>query len=172
MTKYNKALALLLTLASGAFCATATAADKIGVIDVQAVFQKLPQAAAIQTNLQTEFKDRFEEVQRLETDIKFYMEKQQREAATMSEAQKKELEAKIQSLTVEYQEKAKPLDQDWRRRQGEERNRMLAIITQSINTVGKSEKYDLIIQSSAVAYMGERSDNLTEKVIEEASKMK
>ncbi|WP_016955862.1 OmpH family outer membrane protein [Catenovulum agarivorans] len=172
MTKYNKALALLLTLASGVFCASASAAEKIGVIDVQAVFQQLPQAAAIESNINAEFKDRIEEIQRLQTDIKFYMEKQQREAATMSAAQKKELEDKIRTLGAEYQEKAKPLDQDLRQRQGEERNRLLGLIKQSIDKVGAAQKYDIILQSSAVAYLGDEADNLTAKVIEEASKMK
>ena len=172
MTKYNKALALLLTLASGVFCAAATAADKIGVIDVQAVFQQLPQAAAIESNINAEFKDRIEEIQRLQTDIKFFMEKQQRENATMSDAQKKELDDKIRSLGAEYQEKAKPLDQDLRRRQGEERNRLLSLIKQSIDKVGAAAKYDIILQSSAVAYLGSEADNITAKVIEEASKMK
>ncbi|MER2493012.1 OmpH family outer membrane protein [Catenovulum sediminis] len=172
MTKYNKAAALLLTLASGMFCMQANAAQKIGVIDVQAVFQQLPQAAAIESSINAEFKDRIEEIQRLQTDIKYYMDKKQREAATLSEAQKQELDDKIRTLGAEYQEKAKPLDNDLRRRKAEEQNRLLSMIKQSVDKIGASEKYDLILQNTAVVYLGNESDNLSQKVVEAVSKMK
>lgn len=172
MKKYNKAAALLITLAAGLFTLQANAAQKIGVIDVQAVFQQLPQAAAIENAINGEFKDRIEEVQRLQTDIQYYMNKKQRESATLSDAQKKEIDDKIRELGTQYQEKAKPLDADLRRRKAEEQNRLVSMIKKSVDSIGKKEKYDLILQSSAVVYLENDADNLSKKVVDEVSKMK
>lgn len=171
MRTYKKAAALLLALATGAFSLQAQA-EKIGVIDIQAVFQQLPQAAAIESTINAEFKDRIEAVQRLQTDIKYYMDKQQREDTTMGDNDRKELEGKLRALGTEYQEKAKPLETELRRRKAEEQNRLLGMIKQSVDKIGKAEQYDLILQNTAVVYLGDESDNLSQKVIEAVSKLK
>ncbi len=171
MRTYKKAAALLLALATGAFSLQAQA-EKIGVIDVQAVFQQLPQAAAIESGINAEFKDRIEEIQRLQTDIKYYVDKQQRENTTMGEKEKQELEGKLRSLSAEYQEKAKPLETEIRRRKAEEQNRLLGMIKQSVDKIGKDEKYDIILQNTAVVFLGDETDNLSQKVVDAVSKMK
>ena len=56
----------------------------------------------IQETIAAQFKDKTEEVSRLEKDIKYYLEKNQRDAATMSEKEKTELEGKIIALREEY----------------------------------------------------------------------
>ncbi|WP_017445717.1 OmpH family outer membrane protein [Gayadomonas joobiniege] len=172
MKKYNKAAALLVTLAAGFFSLQANAAQKIGVIDVQAVFQQLPQAAAIENTINAEFKDRIEEIQRLQNDIKYYMDKKQREGATLSEAQKNEIDGKIRELGTQYQEKAKPLDAELRRRKAEEQNRLVSMIKKSVDSIGEKENYDIILQSSAVVYLDDDANNLSQKVVDAVSKMK
>ena len=81
-------------LIAGALLTTAMAStsvfaeQKIGAVNVQGVFQAMPQAADIQETIAAQFKDKTEEVSRLEKDIKYYLEKNQRDAATMSEKEK------------------------------------------------------------------------------------
>lgn len=168
MKKFTVAAALALALTTGA----ASAAQKVGVIDVQAVFQQLPQAAMIDSTIRAEFKDRIEAVSRLEQDIKFYMTKQQKEAATMSAEEKEELVKKTLELREEYAAKAKPLDQEIRRRTAEERNKILNVIKQTINAVAAEEKFDIILQANAVAFLANDADNISAKVVEKVSAAK
>ncbi|WP_232824814.1 OmpH family outer membrane protein [Algibacillus agarilyticus] len=172
MKKLTLATSLALALSTGFLSAAATAAQKIGVVDVQAVFQQLPQAASIEAVIRNEFKDRIEEVNRIEQDLKYFMDKQKREAATMSKAENEELVKKALALREDYTNKAQPLDQEIRQRNAEERNKILAVIKQTIDAVAAEEKYDMIIQANAVAYIASEKDNISAKVVDKVSKAK
>ena len=172
MKKFSK------NLISGAFMTTAifssvamAAEQKIGAINVQGVFQAMPQAANIQQDIAVEFKDKTEEVNRLEKDIKYYLEKNQRDAATMSATEKTELEQKIIALRDEYTTKAQPLQKEIQARLQEEQNKLLGLIKQSIDTVAAKEKYDVILNANAVAFIKEEHD-ISKLVLEQVSKVK
>jgi len=150
----------------------AHAADqKIAVVDVQGIFQALPQAAAIQQNIAAEFKDKMEEIKRLEEDLKYYLEKQKRDVATMSEAEIKELEEKLLALRNDYAKKAQPLRQEMEARVAEERNKILGLIKQSIDAIAADGKYDIILNAGAVAFIDDSHD-LSKQVIDKVSAIK
>ena len=88
MKKFTKSLIAGALLSTAMVSSAVLAEQKIGVVNVQGVFQSMPQAASIQATIAAEFKDKTEEVSRLEKDIKYYMEKNQRDAATMSAKKK------------------------------------------------------------------------------------
>jgi outer membrane protein len=147
------------------------AEQKIGAINVQGVFQAMPQAASIQETIAAEFKDKTEEVSRLEKDIKYYLEKNQRDKATMSPKEKTELEQKIVALREEYTGKAQPLQQDIQRRLQEEQNKLLAVIKLGIDAVAAKGKYDVILNANAVAFINPEHD-ISKLVLDQVSKTK
>lgn len=159
-------------LVSGAlFTSAAQAEQKIGVVNVEGVFQNMPQAVEIQQTIAAEFKDQQEEVERLKKDIEYQLNKRQREAATMSETQIKELEDKIIKMRDEYTAKAQPLQKSIQERLTQERNRLLGLIQQSIQTVAAAEDFDLVLQGQAAVFANPDLD-LSEKVLEQVSKIK
>lgn len=165
------------TLVAGALMTTAMmsgavqAEQKIGVVNVQGIFQSLPQAATIQQTIAAEFKDKTEEVSRLEKDIKYYLEKNQRDAATMSDKEKKELETKIIELRDDYTAKAQPLQQEIQKRAQEEQNKLLGLIRQGIEAVSAKEKYDLVLNANAVTFVNPEFD-ISKAVVEQVNKIK
>lgn len=173
MKLLSKSLAVAAVLGSSFLSSAAYAADtKIGVVNVQAIFQSLPQTQAVEGSIREEFKDDLQEVARLEKDIKYYLEKQQRDEATMSEKEKKDLQDKLLSLRDEYTGKAKPLQENIQRRQGEERNKILGLIKQSIDTYAAKEKFDLVLNVNAVAYAKDQNIDISSKISEQVSKIK
>ena len=52
----------------------------------------------------------------------------------------------MESLKSEYQLKGKALDEDLRRRQGEEQNKLLVKVQKAINTIAEKDQYDLVLQ--------------------------
>lgn len=167
-----KKLNTSLLAAAMAFTLTSTAAvaqQKVGVINVQGVFQSLPQAATIQQTITAEFKDQIEEVNRMEKDMQYYLEKQKRDTATMSQEEIKELETKILALRDEYAAKAQPLQQNIQRRTAEERNKLLALIKQSVDKLAADGDFDVVLNSNAVVYIDEQFD-LSQSVIDQVSK--
>lgn len=167
--KALKLTAVAMTLAASVASGSAYAQQKIGAANVQAIFSSLPQAATIQQSINAEFKDRIEEVNRMEKDLQYYMEKQKRDTATMSQQEITELEQQIKTLRDEYVAKAQPLQRDLERRSNEERNRLLGMIQQGINKVAEAENYDVILNAGAIAFIDEQY-NVSQKVIEEVSK--
>ena len=146
------------------------AEQKIGAVNVQGVFQAMPQAADIQEKIATQFKDKTEEVSRLEKDIKYYLEKNQRDAATMSKKEKTELEGKIIALREEYTAKAQPLQKEIQARLQEEQNKLLGLIKQGIDAVASKGKYDVILNSNSVAFINPDND-ISQLVLEQVGKI-
>ncbi|MCL1106320.1 OmpH family outer membrane protein [Shewanella algicola] len=146
-------------------------AEKIAVVDMGEVFEQLPQREQIAKSLKTEFGDRVAEVQKMQEEMRTLVEKQQRDGALMSDTQKTDLVRKMESLKSDFQLKGKALDEDMRRRQGEEQNKLLVQVQQAINTIAGKEDYDLVLQRGAVIFVKPEAD-ISSKVVEALSKGK
>jgi len=156
-------------LGSALVSTSVMAEQKVAVVDVQRIFQAMPQAAEIQNAIQAEFKEQLEEVNQLQRDGQFYAERLQRDAATMSDTEKKELEQKILSVREELAKKGQPLQQNMQRRYNEERNKLLGLIKQAIDSVAAKQGYDLVLNAEAAVFHQEEHD-LSEQVLQQVSK--
>ncbi|QUN07632.1 OmpH family outer membrane protein [Shewanella yunxiaonensis] len=144
-------------------------AEKLAVVDMGAVFEQMPQREQVTKQLKSEFGDRMAEVQKLQDELKGLLEKQQRDAQLMTDAQKTDLVRKMESLKADYQLKGKALDEDLRRRQGEEQNKLLVKVQKVINEIAKKENYDMVLQRGAVIYVKPEQD-ISSKVVDALSK--
>ncbi len=149
----------------------AMAEQRIGSVDMAGVYRSLPQAAAIQATLEAEFKDQIDGLKKLEGDFKYQLEKLQRDGATMSEEGKKALQDKIIAMRSDLEAKTKPLQQLQQRRYNEERNKILALINQSVQTVAAKKEYDVVLESNTVLYISPEHD-LSKDIIDQVSKIK
>jgi outer membrane protein len=170
LKKFTKSLIAGALITTDMASSAVFAEQKIGAVNVQGIFQAMPQAASIQENIAAQFKDKTEEVSRLEKDIKYYLEKNQRDAATMSAKEKTELEGKIIALREEYTAKAQPLQQEIQARLKEEQNKLLGLIKQGIDAVAAKEKYDVILNANSVAFINPDND-ISKSVLEQIAKI-
>ncbi|WP_068547090.1 OmpH family outer membrane protein [Thalassotalea crassostreae] len=170
MNKLIKSIAFTAAASSMMFSANSLAADqKIAVVNVQQVISQLPQMADVQQAITAEFKEEIDAMKKLEGDIKYNMEKRQRDEAILSKKEIEELEAKIDSLRKDYGAKAQPLQQNLKRREQEEQQRILMLVKEAIDVVAAKGEYDIVIQQSAVAFAQPDFD-ISAKVVEQASK--
>ena len=144
---------------------------KIAYVDVQAVAAKIPQSAALQETIRTEFAQRVEEVNKLEKDINFNIEKLRRDGPTMSTEQQDTLKNTLNSQRQQYEQLARPLDEEIRARQAEERNKILALIKTAIDVVAEREKFDLVLNAGAAVYAKPEYD-ISDAVAAQVSKAK
>lgn len=161
----------ILALTTGILFSVTAWAESIAVVDVQKVVAQLPQTVAMQQQLQKEFAGPAEEVEKLKSDIQFNMEKFQRESMTMSQEQQDKLRGEIEEMQKQFQAKAQPLQENIRRRQAEERNKIMAIVKQAVDQVAAEEKIDVVLQAQSVAFVTEEKD-ISAQVVEKASKIK
>lgn len=155
MKKWFYAAGLGLALATAV---SAQAADKIAVVNVSSIFQQLPQREAVGKQLENEFKGRASELQSMESTIQQKMQKLQRDGSTMKASERNKLEQDVMAQRQQFSTKAQAFDQDNRRRQMEERNKILSRIQDAVKSVASKEGYDVVIDSNAVAYADNAKD--------------
>ncbi len=134
------------------------AAEKIAIVNVTDIFQKSPQRDAVSKKLEGEFKSRASELQNLEKDLQSKMQQLQRDGRTMKDADRTKLEKDIITKRDSFASKAKSFEEDNRRRQMEERGKILKNIQSAVSDVAKKNGYDLVIDANAVAYAGSVTD--------------
>jgi outer membrane protein len=169
----KRILQTAMVLVAGIMMSATVAAKemKIGFVDVQAVASKLPQAAALQQTIRAEFGSRMEAVEKLEKDINFNIEKLRRDGPTMSQKQQEELSTTLNNQRQQYEQLARPLQEELRNRQTEERNKLLGLIQSAIDEVASRDKYDVILNSGAAVYAKPEYD-ISDAVVSIASKKK
>lgn len=157
-------------LLTGAMVSSAAmAAQKIGLVNVELIFQQMPQTALVQQTIDAEFKDQRAAMAQMQEDINYLINKRQREAATMSETEIKELEGKIITMRDEFNAKAQPLQQKMQQRLSEERQKIGGLINNAIQAIAAEDNYDLVLQGQAAAFV-KPEYNISEKVLERVSK--
>ncbi|MGL9735128.1 MAG: molecular chaperone Skp [Symbiopectobacterium sp.] len=155
MKKWLCAAGLGLALAASA---SVQAADKIAVVNVASIFQQLPQRETVAKQLKNEFKGRASELQKIESALKTKMQKLQRDGSTMKASDRSKSEHDLMAQREQFSNKAQAFEQDNRRRQMEERNKILSRIQDAIKSVASKDGYDIVIDANAVAYVGNAKD--------------
>lgn len=159
MKNLIKSLLVITALVTVSVTATAQAdTHKIAVVDVGAIFQQLPQRDEISQNLQREFRERIERMQEREQQINQLRERIQRDEEIMSEQEYAQAMGEFQQRVQEAQQAGGQLDEEMRRRQNEERDRILRRMQEVIADIAESEGYDVVLEASGIAFARESYD--------------
>ncbi|TMP33940.1 OmpH family outer membrane protein [Pseudoalteromonas rubra] len=165
----TSAMALMATLMMGA--SASAFAHKVGLVDMQSIYGKLPQMAEIEQTLKSEFAERRQELEKLQGDLRFEAEKFQRESATMSEEQQNALRKKIQTMQKALADKGRPLEQEIKARQNQELAKVQKLIIDAIEEVAKKGKYDEVrVKDTTIYFNPDKVSDLSDKIVEVVSK--
>jgi len=134
------------------------AADKIAVVNVSSIFQQLPARETVAKQLESEFKGRASELQNMERDLQTKMQKLQRDGSTMKASDRTKMEKDVMAQREQFSQKAQAFEQDNRRRQMEERNKILSRIQDAVKVVASKEGYDVVVDVNATAYFAAGKD--------------
>lgn len=142
----------------GLVLAAAQATDKIAVVNVSSIFQQFPQRAMVAKQLENEFKGRATELQSMESDLQNNIQRLQRDGSIMKASERSALEKAVMEQRETFSSQAQIFEQDNRRRQTEERNKILNRIQDAVKSVATKEGYDVVIDANAVAYVSDTKD--------------
>lgn len=130
---------------------------KIGFVKVDQILKEAPQAAQSNKKLEAEFKVRTEklkkEIEELNKDEKAF----KKDILILSDADKEKKQKKLQQTRIDIQRTERELREDIDLRRRDEINKLQSKITQVIDDLAKSEKYDLIFYTG-VAYASDKTD--------------
>ena len=142
---------------------TAHAQDfRVGFVNTDRIFREANTAKAAQAKLEQEFSRREKELNDIGTNLKNLSDKFEREAPTLSEAQRGQRQKQLVDQDREFQRKRREFQEDLNARKNEELQQVLDRANRVVKQVAEQEKYDLILQEAV--YINPKHD-ITDKVI-------
>ncbi|MDB5752321.1 MAG: skp [Ramlibacter sp.] len=161
--KYLSRRCLVLLLGVFALGAQAQAQDfRVGFVNTDRIFREANTAKSAQVKLEQEFARREKELNDLGTALKTASDKFEREAPTLSEAQRSQRQKALIDQDREFQRKRREFQEDLNARKNEELQTVLDRANRVVKQVAEQEKYDLILQEAV--YINPKHD-ITDKVI-------
>lgn len=151
----------LLALLPGAYAA---ASDnlKVGYVNTQRIFRDAPAAVKAAKRIEAEFSKRDQDLQRMAKQLQGMQETLEKNALTLTEADRRGKERELNEQSREFQRKQREFREDLNLRQNEENAAIIEKANKAIKQLAETEKYDLILQD--VVWVSPRLD-ITEKII-------
>lgn len=159
---YSRCLVLLLGAAALVSHAQAEDAARIGYVNTDRIFREANTAKAAQVKLEQEFSKREKELVDIGNTLKTSSDKLEREAPTLSEAQRNSRQKTLVDQDRDFQRKRREFQEDLNARKNEELQQVLERANKVVKTVAEAEKYDVVLQEAV--YINPRLD-ITDKVI-------
>jgi len=142
--------------------APAVAEGKIGFVNTERIMRESAPAQRAQKKIEGEFMKRDQELTRIAEQLKRMQEEVEKNAVTMTEAQRRVKERELGDMDRDFQRKRREFQEDLNQRRNEELAQVLEQANRSIRAIAEQEKYDIIFQDAV--YANPRID-LTERVI-------
>ena len=135
---------------------------RVGFVNTDRIFREANTAKTAQAKLEQEFSRREKELNEIGNGLKSASEKFEREAPTLSEAQRQQRQRQLVDQDREFQRKRREFQEDLTARKNEELQQVLDRANRVVKQVAEAEKYDLILQEAV--YINPKHD-ITDKVI-------
>ena len=154
---------LILALGLSSISATVVAQElKIGFINTDRIFRDANSAKAAQAKLEQEFLRREKDLTDQGTQLKTIADKLDKDAPTLSEAQRNTRQKQLVEQDRDFQRKRREFQEDLNVRKNEELQQVLERANKVVKQVAEAEKYDVVLQE--VVYINPKHD-ITEKVL-------
>jgi outer membrane protein len=154
-----------LLLASVSSVAVSAQELKIGYVNSERVLREADPAKKAQAKLEAEFGKREKDLNDQNASLRAQAEKLDRDAPTLSEAEKTRRQRELVELDRDLQRKHREFQEDLTQRKNEELSSVAERANRAIKQIGDTEHYDVILQDQLVIYFSNRVD-LTKKVID------
>ena len=136
---------------------------KVGYVQVDKILKEAPQTAESGKKLEREFSPRSLELDKVKKQITAIEATLDKEALTLSDAERRNKQRQASNLKIEFQRKQRELREDINIRKNEELSILQDRINTAVKTVSEADGYDLVMYSG-VAYASTKID-ITDKVL-------
>ena len=137
---------------------------KIGVVNIGLLLENAPQAKAASQTLEKEFAPQQNELSKLARKMESKQKEFQKNKLILSESQRLAKERELNMLNRDIQRKKNDIQELVNIRRNEELANLQTVVNQAIKSIGKQEKYDLILYEG-IAYTNNRVD-VTKQILD------
>ncbi len=135
---------------------------RVGFVNTDRIFREANTAKSAQAKLEQEFAKREKELTDVGNSLKNLSDKFEREAPTLSEAQRNTRQKQLVDQDRDFQRKRREFQEDLNARKNEELQQVLERANRVVKQVAEAEKYDVVLQEAV--YINPKHD-ITDKVI-------
>jgi len=121
---------------------------KIGFVSTERILRDSKPAKAAQSKIESEFKKRDDELQRLANTLRSEAQKFDKDAPVMSESERIKRQRHLADLDSDLQRKRREFQEDFNRRRNEEFSSIVEKADAAIKAIAEQQGYDLIIQDA------------------------
>ena len=150
MTRTTLSCALVALLAFAAAATAEAQALKIGFVNFGRLLDESPQAKAAQATLEAEFLPRQRDVAAQRKSLQEKVDKLQKEAAVMSEADRLRSEREARDLELNVNRRFNELQEDLNLRRNEEVGKMQRALLQEVQAYARANGYQLIVSEGVL----------------------
>jgi outer membrane protein len=137
-------------LLAAAVAAPAWADIKVGVVNYARLAQTAPQAKAAEDSLRADFAPREKELNTLQVQLKAKEDRLQKDAATMSEAQRSSAEKDLRDGYRDLQRKQQEAQDDFNARRNEEMSRLQRTLVEEVTAYAKAQNFDVVLAEGVI----------------------
>lgn len=153
-----------IAMASLLFAGSIAIADtKVGFVNTEKLLREAPISITAQKKLEKEFSNREQDLQKVTKQARDLQTQLDKDGVTMSETERKNKERELANLNREFQRQSREFREDLNLRRNEELGHIQERARKVIIDIGKTEKFDIIIEQAAV-YVDPKSD-ITDRVM-------
>jgi len=142
---------------------------KIGVVNILKIMEQSPQAEELRKNLEKEFAPRQRELVASQKKLKEHEDRLTKDAAIMSEAERKKLERDIISQRRDLKRAQDEFREDLTFRRNEEIANVQSDMYEAVISIAKSGAFDLVLGGDAIVFASPKVD-ISQKVIDHLKK--
>ncbi|MGL5336848.1 MAG: OmpH family outer membrane protein [Enterovibrio sp.] len=164
MNNVMKQAGLGLLLLSASMSSAYAAAQKIAYVATGDILAEMAKSAGLNAKLQSQFKGKIDEVQRLEKTLADDFAKVKRNVAVMSEKERSAAEAKLQKQDNELKEKVTTLRTEQAKMAGQEQNKLLDKLQKTVQKIAQQKGYTMVLDRNAVVFASAQ-DDLSQEVL-------
>lgn len=157
---------ILLTSGSGIFAADL----KIGIVNLQQVFQNYSKAQAMEDKLKKQFSPQEEKLNTMQKQVKGDIEKYNRDSVVMKGVDKKAAANKLNDEVNKFQTAQNDLQKQVVAARNEAIKEIEKEMSDAIQTVAKEQHYNLILTKASAIYSDESLTDVTNEVIKKIKK--
>jgi outer membrane protein len=138
--------------------------SRVGFVSLDRILREAPVAQQAQKNLELEFAQRGQELSRQADQLKKMQEDLEKNALTLSEADRQKRERDFGDGSREFQRKQREFNEDLTERRKKEFVQVIEKANQAVRQIAEAEKLDIVFQNEQVVWASNRID-ITDKVI-------
>jgi outer membrane protein len=162
----KKLLVLVSAFAFFAIAGVAAAADmKVGIVDMQTVFQKSQTVAKMRTALQSQFAPTEKTINAKQKQLQDDISKYKRDSAIMKDSDRDALEKKISAEQQDLGKAQSDFQSKIVAAQNKDMQTVMAKIQQAVSTISKKQGINLVFAKASIVYADANAFDITDQVL-------